>query len=265
MALIVYAEALREFEAALADIRAYVRFVSAANRVRPWAAKMVNWDALEPDQTAALKGFVSQKDYHLEVGFNGLMVSLAGTFEDFVRRVIRDGVVWINRSYDRFEKLSDMLRDQNLLRSGHALATILDPPDEITYNYELLCKNLGTCRTDGGALVLNAEAFTVNISNINKKRIDDSLKRMGVLINWDVFGHNTALQTLLGEDRVRDVANETERWLKSFIIKRNRIAHSAIGGIQISDNELNTAIDVLAAFAPTLAQAIEDVLKKTYK
>ena len=265
MALTLYTESLREFDAAIAEIRAYVNFASAANHLRPWAGRMVDWNTLDADQRTALTGFVSQKDYHVEVGFNGVMVSLAGTFEQFVRRLIRDGIIWINKSIIQFEKLQEPLRHQNLFLSGRALATVHEPPAEITYDYELLCKNLGTCRAAGGALVLNADAFAVGISNTHAKRIDESLLRIGVEIDWDVFGRNTTLQRLLGETRVRDTANQTQMWLKEFIVTRNRIAHSAVGGIQISETQLTTAIDVLAAFAPTLAQAVEEVLKKNQK
>lgn len=265
MALVLYTEALREFDAALNEIKAYVDFASAANYLRPWAGKMVDWNVLDNDQKTALTGFVSQKDYHVEVGFNGIMVSLAGTFEQFVRRLIRDGILWINKSVTQFEKLQEPLRQQNLFLSGRALATVLNPPAEITYDYELLCKNLGTCRTTGGTLVLNADAFVVGISNTNPTRINESLLRLGVEIDWDIFGRDTTLQALLGETRVRHAANETQKWLKEFIVTRNRVAHSAVGGIQVSETQLRTSIDILAAFAPTLAQAVEEGLKKKHK
>ncbi len=123
----------------------------------------------------------------------------------------------------------------------------------------------GTCRTDGGALVLNADAFIVGITNINPKRINDALHRIGVEINWDLFGVNKDIQRLLGENRPRNTKSALENWLRTFIINRNRIAHSNTSGIHTSESEINTAIDILSAFAPILAQATEDVLKRNYR
>jgi hypothetical protein len=50
---------------------------------------------------------------------------------------------------------------QNILRSGHALATITEPPDHVGLNYDVLCSNLGTCSEKSQSVVLNADAFAL--------------------------------------------------------------------------------------------------------
>lgn len=156
------------------------------------------------------------------------------------------------------------LRHQNLIRSGHALATILDPPTDVIYDYETLCLNLGTCRTNGGRLILNADAFAVHLTNMTQPRIDDALERIGVQINWDVFGSDAGMQQVTGKIG-REATKETKEWLKEFIKKRNRTAHTGVGGIKITESDVTTAIAFFGAFASVLAAAVEDAVKKSIK
>ena len=265
MPSVLYANALKEFDAALGEIRAYVEFVSASNHLRPRIYPMVDQTVLDNEHRGTLAAFTSHSDYHVETGFNGLVISLAGVFEEFVRRLIRDGVLWINESYGKFEELNEQFRKRNIQQSGYALATVFDPPVETSYDYEELCKNLGTCTLGGGSLVLNAQAFVLNITNVTPARIDDFLKRINVSIDWDMIGKNATLQKLLGETRTRDATKAIKEWLSVFIITRNRLAHSSVGGIQTSEAALVTAIDFFQAFTPALAQVVEDVLKKSHK
>jgi hypothetical protein len=260
MATRVFENTLREFNAAVADTRTFMDFAIAAGRIRPWIQKMVVIDGLDGAQKAALTRFVSQKDYQMETGFNGLYVLLAGVFEQFVRQIVRDGVLWLNKSCATFEDLADELRIQNLYRTGLALSSIHEPPVELALDFEAMCRNLGTCCSGGGDLVLNADAFTSRISNITPKRIADSLERIGVAIDWDVFGRDSQIQKLFGVKKVREAANELGSWLSAFIAQRNRIAHTGAVGIQITENELEKALDVLTAMAPVLARAVADKL-----
>jgi hypothetical protein len=164
----------------------------------------------------------------------------------------------------KYETMKVPLRHQNLLRSGHVLATVIDPPAEVIYDYETLCLNLGTCRTNGGQLILNADAFAVHLTNMTHPRIDDALERIGVKIDWDVFGKDAGMQQVTGKDG-REATKETKEWLKEFIKKRNRIAHTGIGGIKITESDVTAAIAFFGAFAPVLAAAVEDAVKKSIK
>src|SRR4051794_15734583 len=124
MPLTFYQDALKEITASIGEVKYFFSFVVAANHLRPRVGQMIDLGALSEDQKAIVLQFMKQKEYTVEVGFNGLMVSLAGAFEQFVRRLIRDGVQWMNKQVTKYEAMKISLRHQNLLRSGHALATV---------------------------------------------------------------------------------------------------------------------------------------------
>jgi hypothetical protein len=264
MALSIYVGAANEFETALYEINGYLDFVSAAHHLRPRVGTMVDWATLDKDKSGALRGFVDQKEPHVEVGYNGLIIALGAAFEHLVRRLVKEAVLWINTKVDNYNGLPTPIRQQNLIRSGYALATVAEPPVESSYDYELLCRNLATCTSNGGTLVLNADAFSVSITNINEKRINESLSRISVSINWDVFGKNVVLRELFKSKAGRHTAGEVRKYLKEFVIRRNKIAHSGLG-IRVSESDVRTAMSFFKAFAPALAEAVEVVLKKNHK
>lgn len=264
MALTIYDAAAKEHAAALEEIDRYMAFVSAAGHVRPWVGSLIDRSMLEQHQVTGLTRFISQKDYQLEVGYGGLLIGIGAAFEHFVRRIIKEGVQWINKKIDKFEKLPESLRQQNWIRSGHALVTVAEPPVEFIFDYEEISHNLSGCRKGGGALILNAEAFSINITNINQKRIDESLNRIGIKLDWDVFGGNKDLQKLFQTKGARDTRDEVQKYLKKFVVQRNRIAHSGIG-VRVVQLDLDTALAFFKAFGLQLGEAVEAALKKTYK
>lgn len=264
MALVIYKDAVREFATSLAVIRQYATFVVVAHRLRPWLGGMAVWDGLGEPQMTALQNFISHNEYDMEVGFNGLVISLASAFENFMRRLIREGVLRINESVDTFENLTEpqhKLHQQHLYRSGKVLVAIYEPAVETPFDYEVLCKNLGTCRREGGEMILNADAFASEITNVTPDRIDKALLRIGIEINWDVFGRSAGLQKVFNETKVRETRHKTIDWLKDFIKRRNRIAHSGVGGIQTSEGQLNTALDFFTSFGPVLAEAMDEAVR----
>ena len=112
--------------------------------------------------------------------------------------------------------------------------------------------------------MLNADAFSVSITNINERRITDSLSRIGVAIDWDVFGQNKALQQRFSSKPGRRTVDKVREYLKEFVIRRNRIAHSGLV-IRVSESDVRTSMSFFKAFSPALAEAVEAVLKKNHK
>jgi len=263
MALAVYNEAVNEFSASIGDVRRYVQFVSVAHHLRPRIGQMLDVGTLQPEHRNILTNYMSQKDYSVVPGFNGLIVVIAAGFEQFMRRLLRDGVLWLNRSVVRFDGMPGHLRHQNLVRSGHALTSVMDPPAEVDYDYEAICRNLGTCWKGGGDLVLNADAFTAYLPPLTAKNIEEVLNdRVRVKLDWDAFGRNLEIQKATGQTRTRDATKETEARLTDFIKKRNRIAHAGTAGPTTTEEELNSIVTFFEAFVPVLAANVEEGLKR---
>jgi hypothetical protein len=84
-----------------------------------------------------LLGYISKnKNIDVTPIYRGLLVALAGAFEHFIRRLIRDALTFYNERVTRFDDVPEKLRHQNILRTGKALATIAQPFDQWPVNYE---------------------------------------------------------------------------------------------------------------------------------
>ena len=84
----MFVEALREFEASVADVEASLNFVRSSVWLRPRLNSMLNWDYLNADQTAKSGAveFVSQETTGIDAVYRGMYVVLAGSFEQLIRR-----------------------------------------------------------------------------------------------------------------------------------------------------------------------------------
>jgi hypothetical protein len=69
----------------------------------------------------------------------------------------------------------------------------------------------------------------------------------------------------MGKGTSRRTANELATWLQDFIKKRNRIAHGGIGGVTMTEPDVERAIDILKAFGGALAKETEALLRKRHK
>ena len=207
--------------------------------------------------------FIALKDYNLEVGFNGMMISLTSSFEEFLRRLIRDGIADICKKITPYSKLKPRLQQHHLVSSGYALITLPNPPVESNYDYDLICQNLGNCHTNSENVTLNGNVFHSKLSSLTQKTINEALDRINISIDWNRFGQNAGLRKVLRVDGKRDGTKETIVWLDEFVKKRNRIAHTGVVGYLTKQTEIEEALAFFDAFAPVLADAVEDGLKKS--
>jgi len=180
MATRILTDALKEFELALDDLASNIEFVSAARKLRPRLNDMLHWQILDGEAQKLARSFLQQQAVEESILYRGIVVSLSGAFEQFVRRVLRDCILAISGVGANYDNLHEDIRKQNLYRTGIALQTIFEPPDHIDLDYDLLARNIGTCFAGSKQAVLNAEAFTTFLSTISPDKIADALKRIGM-------------------------------------------------------------------------------------
>src|SRR5438270_6196536 len=124
----VFAPAIREFEASLSDVEDNLGFVESAAWLRPRLGELLNWSALGEESRIRCQSFMGQKNVQLDLIYRGMFVLIAGAFEQLIRRCLRDAVAHISTTSPRYVDLDTELVRQNVMRTGRALATILDPP-----------------------------------------------------------------------------------------------------------------------------------------
>lgn len=256
------ANALKEFELALEDLASNSEFVGAAGRLRPRLNEMLRWDSLDGDAKTLVRKFLDQRTAEESLLYRGMVISLAGAFEHFVRRVLRDSVLAISRSGVSYDALDEGIRKENFLRTGIALATINEPLDYLDLDYQSLAKNLATCVSGSPQVLLNADAFVIFLSIISPKNLADALRRVGVGLSWDNFGKVTAMQKVLDGRGSRETAKAVEDFLKRFGQLRNKIAHTGSTGIVVTESDFERHLEFFKVFSRVLVQMVEADLAK---
>ena len=252
------ADALQEFRLLTDELEDSLRAAGTVVDVQKRLGS-VEWESLGKNARQLL-GYISKnKNIDVTPIYRGLLVALAGAFEHFVRRLIRDAITFYNERVTRFDDVPEKLRHQNILRTGKALATIAQPFDHWPVNYEQVGKNIATCTAGATGFVLNADAFTGAVSNLTSPQLETILEqRLGFTLNWDDVGRVIPMQKLLGKVDTNTTANAAKAELQAFIKLRNKIAHTGSGGVTISSPDLARLI----AFFRLLATAMGSALRK---
>jgi RiboL-PSP-HEPN len=223
---------------------------------------MLRWDNLGSEEMSLARNFLNQRNADESLLYRGMVISLAGAFEHFIRRILRDSVVAIGGSATSYESLDAGIKKENFYRTGLALGTIHEPLDYLDLNYESLAKNLGTCFPGSAQALLNAEAFAIFISIISPRNLEEALRRIGVTLRWDDFGKVEEVQKTLEIKGTRDTAKAVEANLKQFGKMRNKIAHSGSSGLVVTELEFERLLQFFRVFGRTLIGVVQTDLSK---
>lgn len=256
------ADAVKEFDLALDDLSSIFDLVRSAIRLRPRLNGMLRWETMGAEEKTLVGTFLNQQTAEESLLYRGMVVSLAGAFEQFVRRILRDSVLAISGKGTNYDSLDASIKKENLYRTGLALGTVHEPLDYLDLDYESLAKNLGTCFTGSAQALLNAEAFAIFLSIISPKNLEDGLRRIGVGLRWDDFGKAAEMQEILKEKGTRDTAKAVEANLKWFGQMRNKIAHSGSSGVVVTEFDFQRLLQFFRVFGRTLAQIVDTDLSK---
>jgi hypothetical protein len=255
-------DALKEFDLALEDLSSIFDFVRTAIRLRPRLNTMLRWGQLGTDEEQLAKKFLNQRTADESLLYRGMVISLAGSFEHFIRRILRDAVLAISASGTSYDSLDATIKKENLYRTGLALGTVHEPLDYLELNYESLAKNVGTCFAGSAQVLLNAKAFAIFLSIISPKSLEDALRRIGVTLRWDDFGRIGEVQETLGSKGTRETTKAVEAQLRQFGKTRNKIAHSGSSGVVVTESDLERLLQFFRAFGRTLTRIVEADLSK---
>jgi hypothetical protein len=262
----VFEDAEKEFQLAVNDINSLLTFVKLANALRPKLGSILNWadvNSLDANDIGVAKQFMSQRDYNVEVAFNGMIMSLSSSFENFVRRLICDGFTAIAKRFKAYSALTESLKRKHLVSSGYALISIEQPLIETNYDFDRICSNLGNCHKSSQVLTLNSDVFHSKLSPFTQKGISDGFKRIDLTISWDGLGQNSRLQQVLKVDGSKECQKAATKFLDGFVEKRNRIAHGGVVGYLANQSEIEDAIAFFVVFAPCLASTVGKAMRGT--
>ena len=231
-------------------------FLRASAKLRPRLNGFLNWTGLEGEAKALVLDFLNQKSVELSLQYRGMVTVISGALEQLVRKLVHEAVVAMCARVASYNELPEKLKAQNIIRTGKALMAVREPPDHLLIEYQTLAKQLATCVNGATAFTLNAEAFTMFISGITPRHLEESLEAIGIAIDWDGFGKNQKFQKMFDSKGAHETGKAVLERLGYFIKLRNRFAHTGTGGNTLSAEEIEAYITFFRAFSIDLARLI---------
>jgi len=257
--------AIKEFSATLDELRTSLEFSEASSKLRPRLNDLLNWTAMGTEAKALVGKYLKHTSAEPTPYYRGIVIILGGAFEQFVRSLLHEAAVNVSQSVTNYDALGDHIKKENMRRTGQALDSVFEPLDHFDFDYYELCKNLGTCVPGNEEFTLNAEVFSIHVSNLIPDHLNKAIGRLGVSLNWDELGSDAGLQELFGGTGARETANDIQDYLKEFIKKRNKLAHTGSGGLTFTSEEVDEFLKFFRLFSKRLAQVLQKRLKQSAK
>ncbi|HUT59031.1 MAG TPA: hypothetical protein VNA25_14375 [Phycisphaerae bacterium] len=251
------ANAFDGWQAAVGEVLLNVEFIESAATLRPRLGGYLAWNTVDEDAKKLLRSFMGAR-CDASTSYEGLFVRLVGAFEEFMRRIVRDAVVAINDSKATFERIREGLRNRNRNCVGQALTTVFEPVDFHRLDFDRLCRELGTCVPEAEGVTLSADAFGIAVRGIAADRIESAFNLLGAKLDWDKLAESEDLKEALGTRRPRETARAAKERLQTIQSRRNGYAHTGIGGLAISAQDVRAA----AAFFSGLAAALKGRMER---
>lgn len=249
--------ALTELRAGIDDVLEHVSFIETALSLRPRLGSFLDWQNITPGQKQLAQTYMNT---NAEGGLilQGLFVRMAGAYESFIRRLVRDSIRAINDAKLKFEELDAELRNRNRHCVGRALTTVFEPASFEQINFDILCSEVGTCTPNASQVTLSADAFATVLRGISAKRTELAFEAMGAVLNWDKVGSDNRIKGILQLTKNREAAKAVQERLAAVQMQRNSFAHTAIGGVVITPEELKTTANILGTLGSILKSEMEN-------
>lgn len=255
--------AFTELQASVDEIRSHVRFAAIAIRLRPRLRSAIVWDGMDSELQTIVKLFLTNQ-CQSSVSLEGLLVRLVAAFEAFVRRIVRDSIIFINSQSVPYDQLDITFRKRNRRNAGNALRTIMDPSEHFNLDFDTLCAELGTCVPESRAARLSGEAFSMMVGNIRAESIEKALSMLAVRVDWDRIGRNGDLQRAVNSSGTRKTAKAIKDLLADAQKRRNVLAHAGLGGAELDADWLISLGTCFASLGSEIRVMLEEQLGPRY-
>jgi hypothetical protein len=251
------ATALEDLSLRLDDLAASANFVGIASSLRPRLGHLIDWNA--DDNQGNLKdlarAFMNSKDVRYEILYGALFVRVLAAFERFIRQLVENALHGMVEGIT-YDEIPETLGMNNLRLTGRVLASVSEPRDHLTFNYENLVENLASCKAGSSKFQLNGPVFSAVVVGGGPATIEKALKNIDVENCWDDVGRDKQLQGVLGTKKSRDAANLSKEKLRELWRLRNIIAHAGDENIEVSKTKFEESVTFLRIFSTALSSAV---------
>jgi hypothetical protein len=242
----------------LDEIASAMRFVATASSLRARLAAMLNWAAMDSSAKALAQTFMGLREADRDTVFRGLYVTVAASYEDFIRQLVAAGVELAASRAATFDALPEGLKHHNIYSTGRAFENVFGRRTHLKLDFYQLSADIGSCVPGSGKFRLNSEAFSIDVTTPSADGLDRALERIGVRNYWDELARNKGVQRSLKAGGVREASKLARDYLNTFIERRNTIVHAGHGAITIVEADVAEALDFFATFGEALGEVVSN-------
>jgi hypothetical protein len=255
----------KNLDAYIQELTECLDFVSASSQLRPRLREYVDWTAAKRGATQLITRFLGSKNVREQVIYRALYVSGHAAFEQFARDVVAQAADYISTATGPYDSLWKEMKMEHVYRTGQAMATIYQPLEHYTFDYDQLSKNIGGCIPGEARFKLNSDALAFIRGTLTPENLEKVIRRISIPFNWDVIASHPPLKACFLVSGTRDSAKEVKTFLEGMVKNRNRIAHSTGTAAEIGEPEVREQIRFVAAFCHALSAFVRAELSKKLK
>lgn len=163
-----------------------------------------------------------------QVIINSLYLTMASSFEEYLRSSIRRIVERVSMSNSGYQTVSIEARKINFREVGKILARLDSLPEYLSVNVDELCGHVGSCASGSQKVTFSAQAISNVDGLIRLDAFIDRVSCFGVPISLDSIAADQGVKLALKLERAgaREVAKALSSELEIVSKYRNRIAHT---------------------------------------
>lgn len=247
--------ALINFESILEVGEAWVKWVDGAEEFQAAIKSNIPWDRLDVREKELMQRRLKEQQPSHQLLLNSLYLTMASSFEEFLRSTISQTAASFYGSKTKYEDLSEIARNLHLRETAKLLRRLDSMPDYLTTTTAELCSAIGSCIPGSKSVMVCAEVFGDLDGLI---RLENFFERMRVLdkqISFDLLGskESIAASLKLRGSKARAVGTALETCVAQVSKNRNRIAHTGGTAADVSRELLEEHRGVLKAVAVAIA------------
>jgi hypothetical protein len=240
----------------LSEIGGALDFAALSASLRGQINGMLRWEGLDQERKRLAQEFMRSGQSSLEGVARGLFVNIAGSYEEFLRRLIRGGVETLVSNAKSFDEVPEGPRNHNMHWTGNALRSVFKQRSYARMDLYRVCSDIGTCIPGNRDFRLNSEALSLEITLPTSEGLDRILERIGIDKYWDDLGRDRGLQRALGAGGVREASRLVGEWVDTFVERRNLVVHGSRDAVIILEADVREALRVVEALGVALGNVV---------
>ena len=247
--------ALINFESNLEVGEAWVKWIDGAEEFQAFIKPNIPWDRLDARGKELTNKRLKEQQPSHQLLLNSLYLTMASSFEEFLRSTIQQTASDFYGVNTRYEDLPEIARNLHLREAAKLLRRLDSMPDYLTTTTAELCSAIGSCTPGSKSVTVCTEVFGDIDGLIRLESFFERMKALGKQISFDVLGgkENIAISLKMRGSKARAVGTELETCVAQVSKNRNRIAHTGGTAADVSRELLGEHRGVLKAVAAAIA------------